>query len=109
MEIGFVGLGRMGFNMTLRLLRAGHQVVATNRTPEKIEEAEGHGARGAASSEELARTLKPPRAVWAMVPAGPPVDDVIDRALPYLSPGDVFVDGGNSNYRDSRRRADRIK
>ena len=108
MEIGFVGLGRMGLNMTRRLLKAGHRVVGYNRTPEPISEAKQHGALGAASLEELITALAPPRVVWAMIPAGAPVDDLIERATPKLARGDVLVDGGNSNYRDSRRRADRL-
>ena len=109
MKLGFIGLGRMGMNMTVRLLRAGHEVVATERAREKVEEAAQRGAKPAASVGDLVRALEPPRVVWAMIPAGKPVDELIDDLLPLLSPGDVLVDGGNSNYRDTLRRAERLK
>jgi 6-phosphogluconate dehydrogenase len=105
MEIGMVGLGRMGLNMTIRLLRAGHQVVSTDRSPSAIEQAARHGARAAPTLDELARSLDPPRAVWAMIPAGKPVDELIEALAPRLGRGDILVDGGNSNYKDSTRRA----
>ncbi len=108
MEIGFVGLGRMGYNMSLRLLRAGHQVVVTDRDAARIEEAGAQGAVGVRSPEELVRRLAAPRVVWAMIPAGPPVDELLDHVAPLLERGDVFVDGGNSNFKDSRRRAERL-
>jgi 6-phosphogluconate dehydrogenase len=109
MDIGFVGLGRMGLNMTIRLARAGHRVVAWNRSPDKVEEAKSHGAAGAATLEALVAALRAPRAIWAMIPAGKPVDDLLDTLLPRLARGDLVVDGGNSNYRDSKRRAERLK
>jgi 6-phosphogluconate dehydrogenase len=109
MEIGFIGLGRMGLNMTARLLRGGHRVVALDRDPERIEEARGHGALPARTLEDLARALAPPRTIWAMIPAGPPVDELLDQLQPLLGRDDLFVDGGNSNYRDSRRRAERLR
>ena len=109
MDIGFVGLGRMGLNMTIRLARARHRVVAWNRTTDKVAEAKSHGAEGAASLEALVAALAPPRAIWAMIPAGKPVDDLLDTLMPRLSRGDLVVDGGNSNYRDSQRRAARLK
>jgi 6-phosphogluconate dehydrogenase len=106
MEIGFVGLGRMGFNMTVRLLRAGHRVVATNRSFDRVEAAARQGASPARTVEDLVRALAPPRVVWAMIPAGPPVDELIQHLIPLLSRGDLVVDGGNSNYKDSRRRGE---
>jgi 6-phosphogluconate dehydrogenase len=109
MDIGFVGLGRMGLNMTIRLARAGHRVVAWNRSPDKVAEARSHGAEGAATLEALVAALQPPRAIWAMIPAGKPVDDLLDVLMPLLKRGDLVVDGGNSNYRDSKRRAERLK
>jgi len=109
MDIGFIGLGRMGLNMTIRLARAGHRVVAWNRSANKVAEAKSHGAEGAASLAALAAALKAPREMWLMIPAGTPVDDLLDQLLPLLAPGDLVVDGGNSNYRDSRRRAERLK
>jgi 6-phosphogluconate dehydrogenase len=109
MDIGFVGLGRMGLNMTIRLVRAGHRVVAWNRSLDKVEEAKAHGAVGTATLEALVAALGTPRAIWAMIPAGKPVDDLLDTLLPRLARGDLVVDGGNSNYRDSKRRAERLK
>ena len=105
MEIGFVGLGRMGFNMTLRLLRGGHRVVAWNRSPDKVQDAARHGAVGAASLADLAGRLAAPRAVWVMLPAGAATDDAIRALVPALAPGDLVVDGGNSNFHDDQRRA----
>jgi 6-phosphogluconate dehydrogenase len=108
MDIGFAGLGRMGLNMTIRLARAKHRVVAWNRSPDKIAEAKSHGAQGAATIAALVAALQPPRAIWAMIPAGQPVDDLIEALLPLLVRGDLVVDGGNSNYKDSKRRAERL-
>ena len=105
MEIGLYGLGRMGGNMVTRLARGGHRVVAGNRSPEPVQEAVAHGAVGATSVEEMARQLKPPRVLWSMVPAGDPTDHALDEFARYASQGDVLVDGGNSNFRDSMRRA----
>src|SRR5262252_3600925 len=104
MKLGMVGLGRMGANMTTRLLRAGQQVVAFDRHPEKIQELEKEGAIGAGSLEELVKKLEPPRAVWLMVPAAA-VDGTIAALTPLLSKGDVIIDGGNSYYRNDIRRA----
>ncbi len=108
MEIGFVGLGRMGFNMTLRLLQGGHRVVAWNRSADKTQEAARHGAVAAASVPELVKALAGPRVVWIMLPAGGPVEDMIDQLVPLLAQGDLVVDGGNSNYKDDQRRAKRL-
>jgi 6-phosphogluconate dehydrogenase len=108
MEIGFVGLGRMGLNMTHRLLLGGHSVVVWDRSDAPIQQAAGFGAKPAASLEALVAALKPPRTVWAMIPAGAPVDEWIERMTPSLSPGDLLVDGGNSSYKDSVRRHDAL-
>ena len=105
MEIGFVGLGRMGFNMTLRLVQGGHKVVAWNRSADKTQEAARHGAVAAASVSDLVKGLASPRAIWIMLPAGKPVDDMIGQLVPMLAKGDLVVDGGNSNYKDDQRRA----
>ncbi len=105
MELGMVGLGRMGLNMTFRLLGGGHTVVASDRSRRPIDEAEAKGARPAGTLAELVEALRPPRAVWLMIPAGAPVDEAIAQLLPILERGDLIVDGGNSNWRDSRRRA----
>jgi 6-phosphogluconate dehydrogenase len=109
MKIGLVGLGRMGANMTLRLLRAGHAVVGLDQARAAVEAVRAQGAKAAFTLEELVKALEPPRAVWAMIPSGQPVDDLIDRLRPLLSPGDLVVDGGNSNYKDSRRRHEALQ
>jgi len=106
MQVGMIGLGRMGLNMVRRLLRGGHRVAAYNRTPAKVEEAVRAGAGGAQSLSELTAGLRPPRVVWLMLPAGPIVDEHLDRLAPLLAPGDVVIDGGNSFYKDSVRRAE---
>jgi len=104
MEIGMVGLGRMGLNMSRRLLRAGHRVAGYNRAPNATAELEKDGGHGAASLGALVKALAAPRAVWLMIPSGKPVDDTIEALRELLDPGDLIVDGGNSNYRDSLRR-----
>jgi len=109
MKIGFVGMGKMGLNMTKRLQRAGQNVVAFDRGRPKVEEARAAGATPAFTLDEMVRALEPPRAIWAMVPAGDPVEQVIEQLVPKLAPGDLFVDGGNSNYKDSKRRYERLK
>jgi len=105
MEIGMIGLGRMGGNMARRLLRGGHRIAAFSRTPGTIEEIVRAGAVGANSLDELARRLAKPRIIWMMIPAGAPVDETIDKLIPLLEKDDVIIDGGNSNYKDSIRRA----
>jgi len=106
MQVGMIGLGRMGLNMVRRLLGGDHRVVAYNRTPAKVEAAVRAGARGAYSLSELTAGLTPPRAVWLMLPAGPAVDEHLDRLKTLLSPGDIVIDGGNSFFKDSVRRAE---
>jgi len=105
MELGMVGLGRMGANMSERLLRGGHQVVGFDRNPTAVQIVAKLGAKGAGSIAELVKQLAAPRAVWLMVPAGNPVDQTIEALLPLLQHGDILVDGGNSNYKDTIRRA----
>jgi 6-phosphogluconate dehydrogenase len=105
MRLGMIGLGRMGMNMVRRLLRDGHEVVAYNRTPEKVEEIAGEGAEGAETLEDLVGKLRPPRIVWIMLPAGSIVDDHIESLTALLDPGDIIVEGGNSRYTDDIRRA----
>ncbi len=104
MQIGFVGLGRMGANMVRRLLRADHEVVAYNRTPEKTKEIAGEGAVAAFSIEELVSKLAKPRAVWIMVPAGDATEAQIAELIEHLEPGDTIIDGGNTNFHDDQRR-----
>lgn len=105
MEIGMVGLGRMGLNMTRRLVRGGHRVVAFNRSPGPVQEAERDGAVGVHTLAELVERLTPPRTVWMMVPAGAVTTQMLTDVTPLLARGDAIVDGGNANYRDSQRRA----
>jgi 6-phosphogluconate dehydrogenase len=104
MQVGLIGLGKMGGFMVQRLLGGGHEVVTYARTAETVKKTEALGARGAYSLAELVRVLAPPRAVWVMVPAGDAVTQVIEDLLPLLSKGDVIIDGGNSYYKDSVRR-----
>ncbi len=108
MKLGFVGLGRMGLNMTLRLLRAKHEVAAFDRNAEKIAEAAKAGATSAKTLAEMVKTLSAPRVVWLMIPAGKPVDETLDELVPLLSKGDLVVDGGNSNWKESQRRGERL-
>ena len=105
MELGMVGLGRMGGNMTERLLRGGHRVVGYGHQAPAVQRVVDGGGAGASSLADLAVRLAPPRAVWLMIPAGEPVDEAIRELLPHLAKGDVIVDGGNSYYKDSMRRA----
>jgi len=109
MQIGFIGLGRMGGNMVKRLVQGGHSVVVTNRGPEAIAIAVKDGATGAADVASLVKALAAPRAVWVMVPSGGPTEGIIDQLASLLSPGDLVVDGGNSNFHDSQRRGARLK
>jgi len=104
MEIGFVGLGRMGGNMVTRLVRAGHRVVAFDRSAAAVTSAEAQGARCVPSLEALVKALTAPRAVWVMVPAGEPTEATIRELARLLAAGDTIVDGGNSFYRDDIRR-----
>jgi 6-phosphogluconate dehydrogenase len=105
MQLGFVGLGRMGSNMVTRLLQGGHSVVAWDVTADAVRAVAAAGARGAASLAELARALAPPRAVWVMVPAGEPTEKTVRELTGLLAAGDTIVDGGNSYYKDDVRRA----
>ncbi len=108
MELGFVGLGRMGKNMVLRLLRGGHRVIAYNRSPGPVQEVAEAGAVGASSLEDLVSRIRAPRAVWIMVPAGDVTEQMIGKVADLLSPDDVVIDGGNSNFKDSVRRASEL-
>jgi len=105
MQLGFIGLGRMGMNMATRLARAGHQIVAFDLSAEAVARAEGAGAKGAATLETLVSALTPPRAVWVMVPSGDPTESTVAALAQILSPGDVIIDGGNTNFHDDVRRA----
>ena len=105
MEIGMIGLGRMGGNMAQRLLKGGHRVVAYDPKAEAVEALAQNGATGAASLKDMVEQLVAPRAVWVMVPSGETTENTITAVADELSSGDVVIDGGNSNYKDSMRRA----
>jgi 6-phosphogluconate dehydrogenase len=107
-KLGYIGLGKMGFNMVVRLLEKGHSVVAYNRSAGPVRAAADKGAVPAESVQALVRMLEPPRLLWLMVPHEA-VDTVLDQALPHLAKGDTVIDGGNSHYTDSIRRADALK
>jgi 6-phosphogluconate dehydrogenase len=109
MQLGFIGLGRMGANMCRRLIKDGHHVVAYNRTPEKTKEIEGEGAIAAYSIAELVEKLEKPRAAWIMVPAGDATEAQIEELLEHLEPGDTIIDGGNTNFHDDQRRHPELK
>jgi 6-phosphogluconate dehydrogenase len=105
MELAMIGLGKMGMNMATRLVREGHRVVGYARTATTVEEAEQNGIEGAHSLEEAVEKLNTPRIVWVMVPAGKATDDTIEHLSNLLGKGDIVIDGGNSNYKDSARHA----
>ncbi len=109
MELGLVGLGRMGANMARRLMRDGHRVVAYDVSPDAVSALASEGADGAASLEELASKLSAPRSVWVMVPAGEITEQTIEDVAAVLESGDAIVDGGNSYYRDDIRRAEKLR
>ena len=105
MRVAMIGLGKMGGNMTARLLRKGHEVVAFDRSTEAVQHAASLGAKSAGDLKAVVAALQSPRVVWIMVPAGAPVDETIETLVPMLAKGDVIIDGGNSRYTDSLRRA----
>jgi 6-phosphogluconate dehydrogenase len=105
MELGMVGLGKMGGFMTERLIRGGHRVIGFDRDPAVVQKLAEKGAVSANSLDNIISQLEPPRAIWLMVPAGDPVDQTIAALVPHLAPGDTIIDGGNSYYKDSVRRA----
>jgi 6-phosphogluconate dehydrogenase len=109
MRLAMIGLGRMGGNMSERLMKGGHEVVVYDRSAESVQRYVGLGATGANGPGDITSKLKGPRIAWIMVPAGKPVDDTIASLLPGLAKGDVIIDGGNSNFRDSMRRAAELK
>jgi len=107
MELGLIGLGKMGGNMAQRLLRGGHRVVVTDNSPDAVARLAKAGAVGASDLKGLVAALGTggsPRTIWMMIPAGDPVDQTIAALLPLVKPGDTLIDGGNSNYKDSMRR-----
>jgi 6-phosphogluconate dehydrogenase len=104
-ELAMIGLGKMGLNMATRLARGGHRVVGHARTDASVREAIEMGAEGAYSLEEAVSKLHPSRVIWLMIPAGKPTHDTIEHLSGLLQPGDIVIDGGNSNYKDSIRHA----
>ncbi len=109
MELGIIGLGKMGGNMAERLRLGGHKVVGFDFSAEAVKRLTESGSTGVSTLEELAKHLAAPRAVWLMVPAGKPVDETIAKLKPLLQEGDTIIDGGNSNYQDSQRRYRELK
>ena len=109
MELSMIGLGRMGANMSERLVRAGHRVVGYARTPESVQRVMRFGAEGARSLQDLVDKLSPPRVIWLMIPAGDPVDQTLQALLPLVATGDTIIDGGNSYYKHTMRRAKTLK
>ena len=105
MELAMIGLGRMGLNMTTRLVRGGHRVIGHARTEASVQEGIKQGAEGARTLEEVVSQLTAPRVIWLMIPAGKVTDDTIDKLTPLLEAGDTIVDGGNSNFKESVRHA----
>jgi 6-phosphogluconate dehydrogenase len=104
MQLGLIGLGKMGGNMAERLRLGGHQVVGFDFSAEAVRRLTSTGNVGVSSLEDLAKNLKGRKAIWIMVPQGKPVDDTVAKLEPMLGPGDILIDGGNSNYKDTQRR-----
>jgi 6-phosphogluconate dehydrogenase len=109
MQLGMVGLGRMGANMTRRLLRGGHELVVSDLSPEAVKQLAGEGAIGSASLEDFVSKLKPPRAAWIMVPAGNPTEQTVQALAQQMQKGDIIIDGGNSYYKDDVRRSEQLQ
>ena len=109
MELGMIGLGKMGAKMTERLLKGGHQVVVHDQDPARVGSVAALGATPSDSVEDLVSRLRTPRTVWVMVPAGEPTEAVVTALAGLLSPGDTVIDGGNSNYKDSSRRSNTLR
>ena len=109
MDVGFVGLGKMGMNMVTRLRQGGHGVVVYDRAPEIIKQAEERGCVGAASLEDMVSKLSQPRAIWIMVPSGPPTEETVQTVGSLLEADDIIVDGGNTQFHDDVRRAAELK
>jgi 6-phosphogluconate dehydrogenase (decarboxylating) len=108
MQLGMVGLGRMGANLTRRLMRDGHEVVVSDVSPEAVAQLESEGAVSSSSIEDMVAKLSPPRAAWVMVPAGV-TGAVVDQVAATMEPGDIVIDGGNSYYRDDIHKAAQLK
>ncbi len=109
MQMGMVGLGRMGGNMVRRLMRGGHKCVVFDMSPETVKQFEKDGATASGSLEDFVKKLTPPRVAWIMVPAGDPTDKTVDALAKYMSSGDIIIDGGNSYFKDDVRRSKGLK
>ncbi len=109
MQLAMIGLGRMGGNMVQRLVQGGHELVVYDRSTDAVKPHVAMGVKGAKDLADLCGQLRAPRVVWVMVPAGSAVESTIDQLLPGLSKGDIIIDGGNSNYQDSKGRAARLR
>jgi 6-phosphogluconate dehydrogenase len=109
MRLAMIGLGKMGGNMVQRLLRGGHEVVAFDRSAAAVKTHAEYGAEGAPTLRDAVARLSAPRIVWIMVPSGPPVEETIDELIPLLKKGDIIIDGGNSNFHDTMRRAEKLR
>lgn len=109
MQLGLVGLGRMGANMSRRLMRDGHKVTVFDLSAENVQKLAGEGAEGASSYQDLVKKLPKPRVVWVMVPAGKPTEDTVQTIAAAMESGDIIIDGGNSFYKDDIRRAAEFK
>jgi len=108
-QIGLMGLGKMGYNLALNMKEHDHQVVVFNRSKDKVDQAVKDGLKGAYSFAELVEQLPSRKAIWLMLPAGNPVDDAIKQLIPLLKKDDIIIDGGNSNYKDTIRRAEYLQ
>ena len=108
MELGMIGLGRMGANMAQRLLSGGHRVAVYDINADAVAASRGHGAVATSSLSGLLLDLTAPRAVWIMAPAGEPTESTINQLAELMSPGDIIIDGGNANYKDTLRRAEKL-
>ena len=109
MQIGIIGLGKMGGNMARRLLAAGHDVVGYDHNQVNLDDLDSHGGTGVSSLEQLVGKLAGPRVVWSMIPAGNATEEVVNELKSMLDEGDIVIDGGNSNYKDTIRRADDLR
>ncbi|HKQ79749.1 MAG TPA: decarboxylating 6-phosphogluconate dehydrogenase [Blastocatellia bacterium] len=105
MQLGMIGLGRMGGNMVRRLMRGGHECFVFDLNVESVKQMESEGATGARTIEDLVEKMQKPRSVWVMVPAGEPTEKIVDRLSKFMSAGDIIIDGGNSHFKDDVRRA----
>jgi 6-phosphogluconate dehydrogenase len=109
MQLGMVGLGRMGANMTRRLMRGGHQLVVSDLSADAVKGLAGEGATGSSSLEDLVAKLKAPRAIWIMVPSGKPTEQTVQKLAEHLQAGDAIIDGGNSYFKDDVRRSEELR